>query len=100
VLITDVGFEFRQILPVLCSAITFPRGPSSCWNNRRFTCTFGAIRPGGLFIDAVKNRNIQIILESHSEHLLRRLQRRIAEEKLEPKDTALYFCEIDKGGRR
>jgi predicted ATPase len=46
----------------------------------------------------VTNRNIQIILESHSEHLLRRLQRRIAEKSLEPKDTALYFCEIDKRG--
>ena len=51
-----------------------------------------------MFIDAVKNRNIQIILESHSEHLLRRFQHRIAEESLKPKDTALYFCEIDKGG--
>ena len=34
-----------------------------------------------VLIDVVKNRNIQIILESHSEHLLLRLMRRIAEEE-------------------
>ncbi|MCS6839553.1 MAG: DUF3696 domain-containing protein [Roseiflexaceae bacterium] len=36
--------------------------------------------------------------ESHSEHLLRRLQRRIAEEELKPEQAALYFCTIDRQG--
>ena len=50
-----------------------------------------------MFIDAIETRKVQIILESHSEYLLRRLQRRIAEEKL-PKDAAaLYFCDIVDG---
>jgi predicted ATPase len=31
-------------------------------------------------------------VESHSEHLLRRLQRRVAEEELNPEKAALYFC--------
>ena len=50
-----------------------------------------------LFIDAVNarengiERGCQFIIESHSEHFLRRLQRRIAEEQLSPDDTALYF---------
>ncbi len=51
-----------------------------------------------VLIDAVKTRNIQIILESHSEHLLTRLQRRIAEEQLSVSDTALYFCEMTPSG--
>jgi predicted ATPase len=41
---------------------------------------------------------MQIILESHSEHLLRRLQRRIAEEQLQENDTALYFCQLNEQG--
>ena len=49
------------------------------------------------FIDVMKNRNIQIILETHSEHLLRRLQRRIAEEGIPAADTALYFCQVNDG---
>ena len=34
-----------------------------------------------------------MILESHSEHLLLRLQRRIAEEALKATDVKLYFCD-------
>jgi predicted ATPase len=50
-----------------------------------------------VFIDVAKTRNIQIILESHSEHLLTRLQRRMAEFNVSEKgiasdQVALYFC--------
>ena len=51
-------------------------------------------------IDVVKNRNVQIILESHSEHLLLRLMRRIAEEKISADQTAFHFCEIKDGNSR
>ena len=40
---------------------------------------------------------MQIVLESHSEHLLLRLQRRIAEEKIKADDVKLYFCDSSKG---
>ena len=40
---------------------------------------------------------MQIILESHSEYLLRRLQRRIAEEVFPYQDAALYFTKMDNG---
>ena len=53
-----------------------------------------------VLIDAVKTRGIQVIVESHSEHLLRRLQRNIAEEKVSSQETALYFCEIEAGVSR
>ena len=53
-----------------------------------------------VFIDAIKNRNVQILLESHSEYLLKRLQLRIAEEKLSNDDASLYFCNIEDGQSR
>jgi hypothetical protein len=97
--ITDVGFGVSQILPVLVLCYYVPEGSIVLLEQPEIHL-HPSVQSGlaDVFIDAVKNRNIQIILESHSEHLLRRLQRRIAEESLEPKDTALYFCEIDKGG--
>ena len=54
---------------------------------------------GDVLVDVVKNRNVQIILESHSAFMLHRLQRRIAEEEeqISEKDTALYFCQINDG---
>ena len=46
-------------------------------------------------------RKVQVILlESHSEHLLRRLQRRVAEEAIAQDDVGLYFCKEDDGASR
>jgi len=38
-------------------------------------------------------RGVQLIVESHSEHLLRRLQRRIAEGSIDKSEVALYVCQ-------
>jgi predicted ATPase len=57
-----------------------------------------------LFVEAIhsrqqgEDRGIQFIIESHSEHFLHRLQRRIAEEGLKKEEVALYFCETVLGG--
>jgi predicted ATPase len=40
---------------------------------------------------------VQIIVESHSVHLLLRLQRRIAEEEVVHSDVKLYFCGLRDG---
>ena len=40
----------------------------------------------------------QFLIESHSEHFLRRLQRRIARgTSSAPEQVALYFCEMERG---
>jgi predicted ATPase len=51
-----------------------------------------------VFISAIqarengKPRDVQLIIESHSEHFLNRLQRRVAENKVGHADVAIYFC--------
>lgn len=50
-----------------------------------------------LLIEVITERNLQILIESHSEHLLTRLQLHIAEQKIAASDTALYFCENENG---
>ena len=50
-----------------------------------------------MIINAAIHRRVQVILESHSEHLLLRLQRRIAEEAIQATDVKLYFCDVPKG---
>jgi predicted ATPase len=50
-----------------------------------------------VFIDAIKRRRLQIVLESHSEHLLQRLQRRMAEEVIDTEAVKLYFTAIKEG---
>lgn len=99
--ITDVGFGVSQILPVLTLCYYVPRGSTIILEQPEIHL-HPSVQAGlaDVFIDAIKTRNIQIILESHSEHLLRRLQRRIAEERQDVKssDAALYFCEMSDSG--
>jgi predicted ATPase len=101
VLITDVGFGVSQILPVIVLCYYAPEGSTLLLEQPEIHL-HPAVQAGlaDVLVDAVINRKIQIILESHSEHLLRRLQRRMAEEKIKPEDTALYFCTVEKGESR
>ena len=101
VLITDVGFGVSQVLPVIVLCYYVPEGSVILLEQPEIHL-HPSVQSGlaDVFIDAVKNRKVQIILESHSEHLLRRLQRRVAEKSIDPKDMALYFCEALEGGSR
>ncbi len=101
VLITDVGFGVSQILPVITLCYYAPEGSVLIFEQPEIHL-HPAVQAGmaDVFIHAVQARNIQIILESHSEHLLRRLQRRVAEQKLSSDDMALYFCDIQRGESR
>lgn len=99
VLITDVGFGVSQILPVLVLCYYAPEGATLILEQPEIHL-HPSVQAGlaDVFIDAITTRNIQIILESHSEHLLRRLQRRIAEAVLTPAQTALYFTDVSEAG--
>ena len=99
VLVTDVGFGVSQILPVLTICYYVPEGSTILMEQPEIHL-HPSVQAGlaDVFIDAIKTRKIQIILESHSEYLLKRLQRRIAEEKISSKEAVLYFCNM-KGGQ-
>jgi len=95
--VSDTGFGVSQILPVVVECLSSPRN-----------CTIMIEQPeihvhpkvqaelGDLFIEASKDR--RIIVETHSEHLLLRVQRRIAEKLLSPNEVAIYFFEPSHEG--
>jgi predicted ATPase len=102
--LTDVGFGVSQILPVLVECFYVPARSVLIFEQPEIH-----LHPrvqaalADLFIDAIhcredgRDRQVQIIVESHSEHFLRRLQRRIAEDALKPHETALYFSDLERG---
>ena len=101
VLITDVGFGISQILPVIVLCYYVPFGSTVILEQPEIHL-HPSVQSGlaDIFIDAVTNRGIQLIIESHSEHLLRRLQRRIAEGILPRESVALYFCRYEDQASR
>ena len=53
-----------------------------------------------LFVEVSKERNVQFIVESHSEHLFRRMQTLIARQRIKPQDAAMYFVVRDGSAAR
>jgi len=99
--ITDLGFGISQVLPVLVMCYYTPKSSTVILEQPEIHL-HPAVQAvlADVFIDAIKTRHIQIILESHSEHLLRRLQRRMAEKLINVSDAALYFCQMEGGSSR
>ncbi|MGH8499128.1 MAG: DUF3696 domain-containing protein [Methylococcales bacterium] len=99
--ITDVGFGVSQLLPALVQAFYCPPN-STVWMEQPEIHLHPQIQSelADVFISAIKarengkERNVQLIVESHSEHFLNRLQRRIAESQITPDDVAIYFCKL------
>ena len=93
-----MGIGVSQVLPVLVLCYYVPEGSTIILEQPELHL-HPSVQAGlaDVFIDCIENRGLQIILESHSEHMLRRLQRRIAEEKFDRQCAALYFCEQSGG---
>lgn len=98
VLITDVGFGVSQVLPVLVQAYYAAEHSTVIFEQPEIH-----LHPRvqadlvDVLVDAAKRCNVQFIVESHSEHFLRRLQRRIAEEEVTNEQVALYVCDVREG---
>jgi predicted ATPase len=55
---------------------------------------------GDLFVQAVKDGTKQLLVETHSEHLLLRLRRRVAEGVINPDHVSVLFVEKDEKSRQ
>lgn len=96
--LTDVGFGVSQVLPVLVLCYFVPEGSILILEQPEIH-----LHPSvqsalaDVLIEVAQTRHVQIILESHSEHLLRRLQLRMAEGRFDAGQAALYFCKNEDG---
>ena len=103
-LITDVGFGISQILPALVLLYYAPEGSTVILEQPEIHL-HPAVQAAfaDVLVAVSKARKIQVIIESHSEHILQRLLRRIAEGERSPypeiskDDVKLYFTESIDG---
>jgi len=103
--IPDVGFGVSQVLPVLVQCFYAPRNSIIIMEQPEIHLHPGAQAAlADVMLDAINARedgsprNIQLIIETHSEHFLRRLQRRIAEtdNNISEQTVAAYFANTNK----
>ncbi|OUO14724.1 AAA family ATPase, partial [Bacteroides sp. An322] len=91
--ITDVGFGISQILPIIVQSFLSFNGSLTMIEQPEIH-----LHPkmqadlADLFIDVVNNKDKKyLLIETHSEYLLRRLRRRISEKKISSENIAIYF---------
>ncbi len=99
----DVGFGVSQVLPVLVQCFYAPPESIIIMEQPEIHLHPGAQAAlADVMIDAIhskedgRDRNIQLIIETHSEHFLRRLQRRIAENAIDGKKVSCYYANTSK----
>ena len=95
----DVGVGVSQVIPVIVAALFAQSGhiviieePESHLH------PLAQSKLAELFAQVSKERKVQFIVETHSEHLFRRMQTLIAKQQITPNDAAMYF--IEREGRQ
>jgi predicted ATPase len=99
----DAGAGISQVLPVLVQSFYTPNDSIIIMEQPEIHLHPKAqAELADVMIDVItarengKYRNIQVIIETHSEYFLRRLQRRIAENCISEDKVAAYFANVNQ----
>lgn len=118
--LADAGFGLSQTLPIIVECVSMQMGDDSSQASPRLTpyrlgrhaeeAPLGLIEQpeihlnprieaslGDFFIEVMKS-DVNLMIETHSEHLLNRLQRRIADGSIDdPNNIVIYFISKEEG---
>jgi len=98
--IADVGYGCSQILPILVAGYYLPSKSILIIAQPEIHLHPKAEAEVGTFLSEVIKRDIQIFVETHSEHMLLRLQSHVASGELSPQDVNVFYVYSDAQSRR
>lgn len=101
--LADSGFGISQVLPIIVQGFYAPpRAQFIIEQPEIHLHPKAQAELGDLIVDIAGlesgEQQRTLLIETHSEHLIRRLQRRIAENKIQKEDVAVYFVEATENG--
>lgn len=94
--LADVGSGLNQVMPVLVAGMWADPGSTLILEEPEIHLHPRAQAYLGDFIFDLYKRRVQALIETHSEHLLLRVQRLVAEGKIDPKHVAVYYVYSDR----
>ena len=85
------GFGITQILPIIVAALSIPKGDLLLIENPEAHLHPAGQALMGQFLAEVANSGIQVIVETHSDHILNGIRRAIKSGNIPAEDVALHF---------
>ena len=98
--LADVGYGVSQILPVLIGGYGLPRNSLFIVEQPELHIHPKAQAELGEFFCELSERGVQSIVETHSEHLILRIQQKVALGELDPKDVAISYINPTPDGKK
>lgn len=93
----DVGIGVSQVLPVLVASYFAPEGSTIILEEPEIHLhPLAQASLAELFIEVGRKRKLQFLIETHSEHLFRRVQTMIAKQVISAEEAAMYFVRSKK----
>lgn len=91
VTLADVGTGVSQVLPIVVESLASENTAILIEQPELHIHPRLQAELGSLFAESVSKRNNQIIAETHSEHLILRIQKLIRTKKLKPEDVSVLY---------
>ena len=86
-----VGFGLTQILPIVVAALSASKGDIILIENPEVHLHPAGQALMGQFLADVAMAGVQVIVETHSDHVLNGIRRSVKEEKITPEQVAIHF---------
>jgi predicted ATPase len=89
--LNQVGYGFTQLLPLILQVVFLENNVFIIEEPESNLHPALQSKLANFFSEAAKNFEIQFIIETHSEYLIRKLQYLTAKKEIKPEDTKIYY---------
>lgn len=97
----DLGFGTSQILPLIVQGLISPRDRMIVAEQPEIHLNPALqAKLADLFVSFANDKHLSVFIETHSEHLLLRLRRLVAEDQIRSDDIAIYYVDRVRGRSR